>query len=323
MNFKKTVIGAILATIISLTAITPCNFAYAETSRTVSAENAAPTNFKASKTATSITLSWDAVEGADAYRVYMLNSASGKYEKYKSVTKNSCKITKLSKGTKYYFKVSVLTKNGEKYKEKSNSISKRVSATTKNTDTKSTKLSDKNTINTFLNLKMGTSEKNVLKKLGIKNYKKSGDSYVYFVDRFGSFTLLTEEEYDSYVETNYDMEVKFKSHKIQSDVIFTWKNTDYKATLYLEFKDKKLASWDLCVPYSEYSEENNNLFNEIYEYFNKLLGDTYTRTENDNYINTKKDDYISIYQGSYIGGLSIKRSSIDFVESTSMMEFNY
>ncbi|MDE6599128.1 MAG: fibronectin type III domain-containing protein, partial [Oscillospiraceae bacterium] len=102
MKFRKSIIGAILAAVISVTAIAPCNVVYADTSKTVSDENDTPTNFKSSKTATAITLSWDEVDGADAYRVYMYNSASGKYEKYKNVKKNSCKITGLSKGTKYY-----------------------------------------------------------------------------------------------------------------------------------------------------------------------------------------------------------------------------
>ena len=321
MKFRKSIIGAILTAVISLTAIAPCNVVYADTSKTASAESNIPTNFKTSKTATSITLSWDAVKGADAYKVYMYNSASGKYEKYKNVTKNSCKITGLSTGTKYYFKVSVLTKNGSTYKEKANSKSKSIAVTTKTSDTKSTKSSDKNTINVFLNLKMGTSEKSVLEKLGIKNYKKVGDSCVHFVDRFGDRMILTEEEYADYVKSNYDMEVKFKSHKIQCEVMFTWKNVDYKSTLSLEFKDKKLASWRLSIPYSE---KNDNLVNEIYEYFDKLLGDTYEQTSNDGYIDYEKDDYILISNNGK-DKLSIWRTSIYFNElsRTDMLEYPY
>lgn len=177
MKFRKTIIGAILAAIISITAIAPCGIVYADTSKTASAENDIPTNFKAKKTATSITLSWDAVEGADAYKVYMFNSVSGEYEKYKNVTKNSCKITGLSKGTKYYFKVSVLTKKGDKYKEKSTSMSKRVSVTTKTSDTKSEKSSTKkDTVGEFSTPNCGSKKKTVLKNCGITNYEDVGDN---------------------------------------------------------------------------------------------------------------------------------------------------
>lgn len=81
-------------------------------------ELAAPDNVKASaKTANSITLKWNKVSGADAYTVYMYNASTGKYEKYKTVTSNSCTIKKLKKNTKYKFKVSALDKVNGKYKE--------------------------------------------------------------------------------------------------------------------------------------------------------------------------------------------------------------
>lgn len=77
---------------------------------------ASPANIKASaKTASSITLKWDKVSGADAYTVYMYNSSTGKYEKYKTVTSNSCVIKSLKKNTKYKFKVVALDKVNGKY----------------------------------------------------------------------------------------------------------------------------------------------------------------------------------------------------------------
>lgn len=77
---------------------------------------AAPKNVKASaKTADSITLKWDSVSGADAYAVYVYNSSKKKYEKFKTVTSEKCKVTGLKKGTKYKFIVKSLKKNGNKY----------------------------------------------------------------------------------------------------------------------------------------------------------------------------------------------------------------
>lgn len=88
-----------------------------------------PANFKTKKTDNSVTLSWDAVDGADMYRVYKYNSKTKKYEKYKDVKTAKCTIKKLSAGTKYKFKVVAYTKNasGKYVKGKS---SKEISVTT-------------------------------------------------------------------------------------------------------------------------------------------------------------------------------------------------
>ncbi|MCM1329721.1 MAG: fibronectin type III domain-containing protein [Ruminococcus sp.] len=254
MKFRKTIIGAILAAVISISAIAPCSVVYAETSKTATTQSAVPTNFKASKTTNSITLKWDEVEGADGYRVYMKNPTTGKYEKYKSVTKNSCKVTGLEKGTKYYFKVSVLTKNGEKYKEKANSKSNGFAFTTKKSDA---------TMATLLNLKQGTSEKTVLNKLGIENYK--------------AYT---------YADITYDI--------LESDIIFTWKNVDYKATIYLYVKDKKLTGWKIRFRVSRDIDFRDDVYDEMYEYLDKLFGDTYEEDYDLGWINEEKKDCICI-----------------------------
>lgn len=109
----------------------------------------------------------------------MFNSVSGEYEKYKNVTTNSCKITGLSKGTKYYFKVSVLKKKGDKYNEKATSMSKRVAVTTKTSDTKSDKSSTKkDTIGKFSTPDVGGKKKDVIKNCGISNYREDEDNDV-------------------------------------------------------------------------------------------------------------------------------------------------
>jgi len=90
----------------------------------------APTGFKAKKTASSITLTWDAVDGADAYRVYLYNSKTGKYERYKTVSSAKCTIKDLNSGTKYKIKVVALQKQ-DNGKYKSGKTSKAVSVTTK------------------------------------------------------------------------------------------------------------------------------------------------------------------------------------------------
>ena len=69
----------------------------------------APT-LSAAQTTKTITLKWSKVKGADGYRVYKYNSKTKKYEKLKDVTGTSLKITKLSAGKKYKFKVRAYTK---------------------------------------------------------------------------------------------------------------------------------------------------------------------------------------------------------------------
>ena len=73
----------------------------------------APENLEAATSKNSVTLVWDDVKGASSYRVYIYNSKTGKYEKYKDVKTAKCKIDKLSAGTKYKFKVVALKTNSE------------------------------------------------------------------------------------------------------------------------------------------------------------------------------------------------------------------
>ena len=94
---------------------------------------AAPENVSVSaKTSTSITLKWDAVKGADGYRVYKYDEKSDEFIKYKNVTTTSCKITGLKKNTKYIFKVATLTQDGKAFAE--HGITGKLSATTKSSD---------------------------------------------------------------------------------------------------------------------------------------------------------------------------------------------
>ncbi len=68
----------------------------------------------AEKTASSITLKWDKVEGAKGYRLYEYNSEKKKYEAVKTTSKLSYTVTGLEASTKYRFRVRAYYKvNGE------------------------------------------------------------------------------------------------------------------------------------------------------------------------------------------------------------------
>lgn len=90
---------------------------------------AAPTGIKASKTSSSVTLSWSAVNGADAYRVYMYDPDTDEYEQYKDVSGTKCTVSGLKSGKTYKFKVAALEETNGKYK--AGKRSKVVSVTTK------------------------------------------------------------------------------------------------------------------------------------------------------------------------------------------------
>lgn len=77
----------------------------------------APANLDATKTKNSVTLVWDDVTGASAYRVYKYDTKTKKYVKYKDVSSSKCKVTGLSANTKYKFKVVALKKTNGKYIE--------------------------------------------------------------------------------------------------------------------------------------------------------------------------------------------------------------
>lgn len=91
---------------------------------------AAPTGLKASKkTAKSITLTWNAVKGAEGYTVYIYNTKTGKYEKYKNVKSNKCVVSGLTNNTSYKFKVAAVDKTDSGYQ--TGDLSKALSVKTK------------------------------------------------------------------------------------------------------------------------------------------------------------------------------------------------
>ena len=69
-----------------------------------------------SKTKTSVTLNWNKVKRADKYQVYKYNSNTGRWKRLITTSKTSYKVTGLSSGTYYKFKVRAVTEAlGYKY----------------------------------------------------------------------------------------------------------------------------------------------------------------------------------------------------------------
>lgn len=74
-----------------------------------------------SKTASSATLKWSAVSGADRYVVYMYKN--GKWEKVKTTTSNSYTVKNLAANTKYYFRVRSYSSGVKLYGDTSSTLS--------------------------------------------------------------------------------------------------------------------------------------------------------------------------------------------------------
>lgn len=135
------------------------------TAYTVSAAEklSAPSDLRAARiTDTTITLTWNKRNGADAYRVYIYNAESKKYEKYKTVTGTYCTVKDLSPGKKYKFKVAALKKNGTKY-----SVQKKSSPITAETKDSSAAGAKPKELNAP---KFGDSSEKALAGCGIGNY---------------------------------------------------------------------------------------------------------------------------------------------------------
>lgn len=88
---------------------------YSYTSEVQPQKLPAPQNVKGEADANKIVLTWDSVDGAVGYRVYMYDSVSGKYKSYKSVKTAKCTVIELESGTEYSFRVTALDVSDGKY----------------------------------------------------------------------------------------------------------------------------------------------------------------------------------------------------------------
>ena len=88
---------------------------YSYTAASQQQKLSAPQNVTGEADANQIVLTWDKVEGAVGYRVYIYDSVTGKYKSYKSVKSTKCTVTGLESGTEYSFRVTALDVIGSKY----------------------------------------------------------------------------------------------------------------------------------------------------------------------------------------------------------------
>lgn len=79
----------------------------------------APSGIKTSVKENTITISWNKVKNADAYKIYVYSG--GKYKAYKTVTTTKYTIENLKENTRYKFKIASLIKSGSSYKKQNTS----------------------------------------------------------------------------------------------------------------------------------------------------------------------------------------------------------
>lgn len=112
----------------------------------------APKDFTAAVNGTAAVLSWSAVKGADAYRIYQYDRSAKKFVNLKTVTSTKTSVKGLAEG-KNYFKVAALTKSGSKYI--TGNISEKITVTVASAAESSAKTSGKNSAAVALAKKMG------------------------------------------------------------------------------------------------------------------------------------------------------------------------
>ncbi|MGN0657006.1 MAG: hypothetical protein ACI4KR_09440 [Ruminiclostridium sp.] len=171
----KKQIAAVLLTAAMLTAPviidSPAAAPFCITAEAASAKLAKPTSLKASVSGKKITLSWEKVSGAEAYRIYQYDSEKEKYVKVKDITKNKTTITVKKTGT-YKFKISSLDKQDGKFVVGNGAT---VKATVKSSSSSNTSELDE----VFSGLSWGMSKEEVIKKKNFKKYTNDDDIIFY------------------------------------------------------------------------------------------------------------------------------------------------
>lgn len=93
----------------------------------------APLGLKVKSGDSKLTLSWNSVDEAYAYRVYMYDAKTKKYKRYKTVKNTKCTVSGLSNGKSYKFKIVALRYDSSTKKYTPGKYTKAVSGTPKKT----------------------------------------------------------------------------------------------------------------------------------------------------------------------------------------------
>ena len=239
----------------------------------------APGNLKAESRETSVKLTWTAAYGAGAYRIYLYNSGTKRYETLESVIALSYTATGLTPGTKYKFKVASLSYKGGSYSVLATSDPITAKTTSVYSGTASGKSYDTDEL---FYPKAGATKSSFLKNYGITNYTKSTDAtdktneklygmttyvgdmrlngysaVIYFSfnnkDRLCSFEIyayMSYSDYQSIVNLALDDFGKnYSRYTVSSTTGYEWKKTGATVTMHFNSSRKYLA---YKVVYTDY-----------------------------------------------------------------------
>ena len=153
MKIKRIPAIMLAAAMLCTMPIIPPQSDYSLSAVTYAAEKlSAPKDFSAAVNGTAAVLSWSAVKGADAYRIYKYDKSIKKFVNLKTVTSVKTSVNGLEEG-KNYFKVAALTKSGKKYIV--GNISEKITVTVAAANEVNANTSGKNSASVALAKKMG------------------------------------------------------------------------------------------------------------------------------------------------------------------------
>ncbi|MGN0600245.1 MAG: fibronectin type III domain-containing protein [Oscillospiraceae bacterium] len=223
----------------------------------------APSGIKAAAGTDKITLTWDKVNGADAYRVYMYDSYSKKFKKIKTATETKATITGLLSEESYRFMLSAVKKNGKTYT--GGEFSKEFKVTTKSIGSKNLVLTE------YYN----------------PNMEKGSDvDYFFEYDNDGRIASVKSCYLGSHSQ-NYefkgdisrvlhDYKIEYLKNKIiMTDI--TQNNTTIKSTITYN------NNFDITSIKKKSDNGNYSSFSYSYDKNNNLISETYIRNEKDYY----------------------------------------
>ncbi|MGN1137693.1 MAG: fibronectin type III domain-containing protein [Oscillospiraceae bacterium] len=265
MNIKKFaafVIAAALLFGISATPTAAGNNLFISAS--AASELSAPSNIKAASGADKITLTWDKVNGADAYRIYMYDSYKKAFRKIKTVTENQAVIEGLKSDKSYRFMLSAVKKNGKSYI--GGEFSSKFTVKTKSLGNKTTVLKEfyvqtvekgRDLLYTFEYDKMGRLIRVVrnLCNSHAEEYEFRGETYLpseYTIEYTNNKAILTWHDKE---DTNSNVAEPIKSYA----VTLNFKDNGNIDSVHTEWHSGN----DITVRITEYKyDQNNNLISK-------------------------------------------------------------
>ncbi|MGN1303949.1 MAG: RHS repeat domain-containing protein [Oscillospiraceae bacterium] len=244
----------------------------------------APSGIKAAAGTDKITLTWDKVSGADAYRVYMYDSNSKKFKKIMTTTETKTTITGLLSEESYRFMLSAVKKNGKTYTGGENS--KEFKVTTKSIGSK--------------NLVLMEYYEPCMEKGSDKDYffEYDNNGRIVGIKSYSLDSFRQDYENKGYISRELcDYKVEYLKNKIIMTVITnntTIKNTiTYNSNFDITSIKKKSDNGNYSSYLYSY-DKNNNLISEAYirneknYYFKRTI--KYTYDKNNKLISKKESD---------------------------------